>query len=603
MSVETPSSSVPSGVPIDDPVDREWESGLEPAAVRRDREAAEAKAAGTPAPRRPKGTRSRAVATLAAAWRQLTSMRTALLLLLLLAVAAVPGSIFPQRPVNPLRVDQYLQQHPSIGPFLDRLHAFNVFTAPWFSAIYVLLMVSLVGCVVPRLRMHIRTLLAPPPKAPAHPARLPVGTSWTTDLPPDQAVAEARAVLRKARFRAVLGDPANGTTVAAEKGLLRETGNLLFHFSLIAVLVGIAIGSLFGYSGSVLVPEGRTFTNTLVAYDAFTPGARVDQARLQPFSFTLDDFSARYRASGEPADFVAALHYRTGFDGPEHTGVLKVNKPLTFGQTKVYLTGHGYAPHFVLRDRTGRVVFDDYVPCTPRGGTEPVRSSCTVKIPDAGLAPKGQLKVPQQLAFRASLLADPVGGTPELKGPQLQLSSFVGDLHLDEGTPQNVYSLDPSGLDPIRTTGAGGSNQLIQTVNVGPGPDGTVSALPDGLTLSVDGIRDWSVFAVKHDPGKSLVLIAAVLLLIGLVLTLTIRRRRIWVRAVAVPGSSGGAGGAEGAGTVGAAPSRTLLEVGGVARVGDISAEFDELAARLRHRLPESPAPSTAERETRVEAL
>ena len=37
-------------------------------------------------------------------WRQLTSMRTALILLFLLALAAVPGSVFPQRGVSPLRV-------------------------------------------------------------------------------------------------------------------------------------------------------------------------------------------------------------------------------------------------------------------------------------------------------------------------------------------------------------------------------------------------------------------------------------------------------------------------------------------------------------------
>jgi cytochrome c biogenesis protein len=358
------------------------------------------------------------------------------------------------------------------------------------------------------------------------------------------------------------------------------------------MLVGVAVGSLFGYSGSVLLPEGRTFTNTLVAYDAFTPGARVNQAKLQRFSFTLDDFTAAYRASGEPATFNAAIRYRSGFDGPEKAANLQVNKPLTLGQTKVYLTGHGYAPHFVVRDRAGRIVFDDYVPCTPRGGTEPVRSSCTVKVPDAGLAPQGVLKVPQQLAFRASLLADPVGGSPELKNPQLALSSFVGDLHLDEGTPQNVYSLDPTGLQPIRTTGAGGTGQLVQAVNIGPGAGGTVTGLPDGLTLTVDGVRDWSVFAVKHDPGKGLVLAAAVLLLIGLVLTLTVRRRRVWVRAITVAGE-----GSEDA------PSRTLVEVGGVARAGDITAEFDELTERLRTLLPEVSSPTTlTERENRVEA-
>jgi cytochrome c biogenesis protein len=465
--------------------------------------------------------------------------------------------------------------------------------------------VSLVGCVVPRLRLHVRTLLAPPPKAPAHPSRLPSGASWTTAGPPEQVVAEARAVLRGARFRTAVGDPADGATVAAEKGHLRESGNLLFHFSLIAVLVGVAVGSLFGYSGSVLVPEGRAFTNTQIAYDAFTPGARVDRAALEPFSFTLNDFTATYRPNGEPASFTAAVDYRAHLDEPARPATLAVNHPLTLGQTKVYLTGHGYAPHFVLRDRSGAVLFDDYVPCTPRGGTEPVRSSCTVKVPDAGLAPKGPLQVPQQLAFRASLLADPSGGGAQLHGPQLELSAFVGDLHLEEGVPQNVYSLDPSGLDPIRTTGAGGADQLVQTVDVGTGPGGTVTGLPQGMTLTVDDVRDWAVFAVKHDPGKDLVLVAAVLLLAGLVLTLTVRRRRVWVRAAPVPGGPGESSSAA------AGSASTLVEIGGVTRTGDLSAEFDDLARRLADRLPAdtrssdtqlSDTPPRAERETRVES-
>jgi cytochrome c biogenesis protein len=572
VSVET-GRSVPSGVPIDDPVDHEWEVGLEPPAVQRDREAAERRRAGRPRPR-PAGTRSRTVASLALAWRQLTSMRTALLLLFMLAIAAVPGSLLPQRAVNPLRVQQYLQDHPRLGPFLDRLSGFNVFSAPWFSAIYVLLMVSLIGCVVPRMRLYVRTLRKPPPKAPAHPARLAAGMSWTTAASPEEVVTAARSLLQRARYRAVIGDPAGGATVAAEKGELRETGNLLFHFSLILLLVGVALGSLYGYSGSVLIPEGRTFTNSLVAYDAFTPGARVDSSRLQPFSFRLNSFSSTYRASGEPAAFSADVALRSSIGAPARDATVRVNHPLTLGQTKVYLTGHGYAPHFVLRDRTGRVLFDDYVPCTPRGTTtEPVLSSCTVKIPDAGLAPAGNLKVPQQFAFRASLAADPVGGTPALHNPQLELSAFVGDLHLDEGTPQNVYSLDPTGLKPIRTNGAGGTSQLVQTVNAGPGAGGIVTGLPDGLTLTVDGVHNWSVFALKHDPGKELVLAAAVLLLIGLVLTLTVRRRRLWVRAER------------------SADGATLVEVGGVARTGDLSAEFEELAARLKGRLPDGTPP------------
>ncbi|HEX6055984.1 MAG TPA: cytochrome c biogenesis protein ResB, partial [Intrasporangium sp.] len=101
------------------------------------------------------------------AWRQLTSMRTALFLLLLLAVAAVPGSVFPQRNIDSGRVADYLAQNPDTGPWLDRLGFFDVYASPWFSAIYLLLFVSLIGCIVPRTRVHLRALRATPPRAPA----------------------------------------------------------------------------------------------------------------------------------------------------------------------------------------------------------------------------------------------------------------------------------------------------------------------------------------------------------------------------------------------------------------------------------------------------
>lgn len=218
---------------------------------------------------------------MAAAWRQLTSMRTALLLLFLLAVAAVPGSLLPQRPVNPLRVRQFLAEHRTIGPVLDRLFGFAVFASPWFSAIYVLLMVSLVGCVLPRLRQHARSILRRPPSAPANPSRLPGGAAFNTSASSNEVLEAGERLLRRFRYRLVVARPSAAEgTVAAEKGYLRETGNLLFHASLIVLLVGVALGSLFGYSGSVLVVEGRSFANTRIAYDSFVPGARVDSGRL-----------------------------------------------------------------------------------------------------------------------------------------------------------------------------------------------------------------------------------------------------------------------------------------------------------------------------------
>ncbi len=106
-------------------------------------------------------------------WRQLTSMRIALVLLFLLALGSVPGSMLPQQGADPAGVQQYFASHPALAPWLNHLGLFNVFAAPWFAAIYLLLFASLVGCVVPRtfrLAGSARTL---PPRAPRHLTRLP----------------------------------------------------------------------------------------------------------------------------------------------------------------------------------------------------------------------------------------------------------------------------------------------------------------------------------------------------------------------------------------------------------------------------------------------
>lgn len=106
-------------------------------------------------------------------WRALTSMGTALVLLVLLALAAIPGALLPQRSLNAAKVDEYLALHPVLGPWLNRLEAFDVFSSFWFTAIYVLLCVSLIGCLTPRTFEHLRNLRATPVAAPRNLSRLP----------------------------------------------------------------------------------------------------------------------------------------------------------------------------------------------------------------------------------------------------------------------------------------------------------------------------------------------------------------------------------------------------------------------------------------------
>src|SRR6476469_4938485 len=283
------------------------------------------------------------------AWRQLTSMRTALFLLLLLAIAAVPGSIWPQRNIDAGRVADYLAQHRSLGPWLDRLGFFDVYSSPWFAAIYLLLFVSLVGCVVPRSRIPWHAMRAMPPRAPRRLERLPEHGEVTVEAEPAAVLAAAREALRRKRFR-VHGHDAE--SLSAESGYLRETGNLVFHLALIVVIV----------------PTGETFSNTISAYDTIDPGPWVDAESLTPFSVAVDKLDVTFEEKalgaqrGAPRDFTAYTTTRDNPDAAPQKQVLRVNHPLTMGGASVFLLGNGYAPVVTVRDAKGQVLYHQATP-------------------------------------------------------------------------------------------------------------------------------------------------------------------------------------------------------------------------------------------------
>ena len=303
-------------------------------------------------------------------WRQLTSMRIALVLLFLLALGSVPGSMLPQQGSDPGGVQQYFTSHPALAPWLSRLGLFNVFGAPWFAAVYLLLFASLAGCVIPRTFRLAGSARALPPRAPRHLTRLPRSAEFATALPPGEAAEVAARVLSGHGFRLRRADPAGpageGHWVSAEKGYLREAGNLLFHLALLGVLVSVALGGLFGYKADRLLVQGDTFADTVSALDEFHPGRLVTAADLGPFTITLNKFDASYISSGpqrgQPSAFDAQVSYTEQPGGPARTGHLEVNRPLSIDGAKVYLIGHGYAPEFRVTDARGQVVYDAKTP-------------------------------------------------------------------------------------------------------------------------------------------------------------------------------------------------------------------------------------------------
>ncbi len=462
-------------------------------------------------------------------WRQLTSMRTALVLLLLLALAAVPGSLVPQRSSDPNGVIQYQRENPEAFQILDGFGVFSTFSSPWFSAIYLLLFISLVGCILPRTKHHIDALRARPPKTPARLARLVGYTERTARTDAATAVAEARRVLRGAGYR-VEEYPSTSSgrradSVSAERGYLRETGNLVFHASLVGVLVAVGVGGGFGYNGQRVVIEDTAFTNSLASYDSFNPGRFFTETALEPFSVRLDDFEGSYQldpATGvyQPIDFTAHLSTREpGGDWTEAD--LKVNSPLEIGGTKVYLLSNGFAPVVTVRDADGEVAFSGPVAFIPQDNN--LRSLGVIKVPDG---------LDEQLGLLGFFYPDPlqlVDGTYTSISPYpgdaslLTLTVYAGDLGLDEGVAVNAYSLDTDELTQIAGPKADlAALELTQ---------GQTAELPDGLgTIEFEGYKRFVGIEFHHDPTEGWVLVFSLTILGGLLVSLFVPRRRMWIK-------------------------------------------------------------------------
>ncbi len=458
-------------------------------------------------------------------WRQLTSMKTALFLLLLLALGAIPGSLVPQRSADPNGVVQFERDNPELFAALDALQLFDTYTSVWFSAIYILLFISLVGCIIPRTAHHIRALRTPPPKTPKNLSRLEGFQTFQLQaaggerLGVDEALAAAEDVLRKSGYRI----QRYGLSVAGEKGYLRETANLVFHFALVGVLVGLGAGVGFKYSGQKVLVEGTSFTNQLASYDSFTSGPFVDTAALTPFGLRLESFAAEYEFDtstgfAQPLDFAASVEVIR--DGKSEDHSIRVNEPLDYEDTSVYLLGNGFAPHVTVRDSSGQVVYSQPVVFLPQDSN--LTSLGVIKIPDGLDEQVGMIGFfyPSAVALESGALASVY---PDPDQPVMTMNVFTGDLGLDEGIPRNVYALETEQMTQV----AGGEADAPPLV-LGLGQ--TVD-LPNGLgSLSFEELPRFVSVDVHRDPTQLPVAFSAAFIVAGLVTSLFVVRRRAWVR-------------------------------------------------------------------------
>jgi cytochrome c biogenesis protein len=356
------------------------------------------------------------------------------------------------------------------------------------------------------------------------------------------------------------------TEISAEKGYLREFGNIVFHFSLLGLLAAVALGKLFSYEGNVIVIAngGPGFCSASpAAFDSFRAGNSVDGTSLYPMCVRVNDFQARYLPSGQATAFVSNIEYQAGDDlasGTWRPYTLEVNHPLRVGGDRVYLQGHGYAPTFTVTFPGGQTRTQT-IQWRPDDALTLLSSGVVRVDPPAGLYPpdqrrKNQIAITGLLAptqqLDGTLLSS---GFPALNDPAVAIDIYRGDAGLDSGRPQSLFTLDSRLIEQKRLTKVKRTNLTL----------GQEVRLDDGTVVRFDKATPFVNLQVSHDPAQVWVLVSAMTMMAGLLVSLIVRRRRVWARITP-----------DGTGTV-------RVELGGLARTDNSGwgGEFDSLTRRV----------------------
>ena len=350
------------------------------------------------------------------------------------------------------------------------------------------------------------------------------------ELSDETSAAAVAKRLKRRRFRVAVREHDDGsTTVSAQKGYLRDTGNLLFHFSLLGLLVGMAIGALYGWSGNRILVEGEegAFCNSLQQYDEYGLGPNIDPNDLQPFCLQLDSFKAEYLDNGQPTQYTANVRYGQNGEAPSDEYELEVNHPLSLDGANVFLLGHGYAPVISYTDRYGQT---QTTTTAFLAQDQQMTSTGAAVFPDANHDPEtGEQDENAEVAFEGRFVPtapqEPpfaFSESPRPENPALILTAYRGDTGLDNGRPQSVYEIDQ---DQVESGELKVVDKEPEKLAVGES-----WSLDDGTTVTFEGFADYATLEVRDDPGEIFVLIAAITVLVGLLPALTIKRRRLWVR-------------------------------------------------------------------------
>lgn len=417
-------------------------------------------------------------------WSFFSSVGLTIVLLAMIVLVAVAGTIVPQRDAASQLATQI---PPGLYSFLQAIEIFDLYHSVLFFVLLGFLFLNLIVCSINRFPHAWRQFLFR--SSPENPDlfREIAADAVIITRQDEKAVVETASAAMKSRLRGFLSQrTADGLYLYGEKGRFSYFGVYVVHLSILVLIAGVAIGSLFGIEGYVNIGEGQTISRIKLN--------NKDQVLLLPFSVRCDGFTVEFYDNGAPKTYRSDLTFLKN-DQVAAQGQVLVNHPFSFEGLLFYQSSYGVTSG-------GKALLSIF-----KNG----KKNQDISVgPGETFALPGKEGEVQVLRVEENLMN--MG-----QAVKLSVASARGETvfwvfrHIDK-----IREMNPGVVEQIPMFNPGLFSPYIFVIN-------------DVREKYYTGLQ------VSRDPGLPVVAIAALLMFVGLMLVFFSTHRQVWVRLDAQP--------------------------------------------------------------------